>query len=191
VAVRGPGIASTQRARRGALARLVDRASEHSDALDALVFAYGLLPRPRRWALAHAIVRDGASPTTALAALLVAEKDATLRRRLAELLRAHVEIGRCAWLRGTPTCGEACLSHWLEGRAETLRASWSSGQIEHLEIETSHRPSFSEEQPGQDAIEVIETLTPLLWRYIRRGGPLPQGIDRFAGFFSLGRAGAQ
>jgi hypothetical protein len=32
----------------------------------------------------------------------------------------------------------------------------------------------------------VETLAPLVWRHIRSGGALPDGVERFAGFFSAG-----
>jgi hypothetical protein len=32
--------------------------------------------------------------------------------------------------------------------------------------------------------DAAETLAPLVWRHIRSGGELPDGVERFAGFFS-------
>ena len=34
--------------------------------------------------------------------------------------------------------------------------------------------------------DAVETLAPLVWRHIRSGGALPDGVQRFAGFFSIG-----
>jgi hypothetical protein len=38
--------------------------------------------------------------------------------------------------------------------------------------------------PAVSVSVAVETLAPLLWQHIRAGGRLPEGIERFAGFFS-------
>ncbi|NNE17845.1 MAG: hypothetical protein HKN10_05130 [Myxococcales bacterium] len=38
--------------------------------------------------------------------------------------------------------------------------------------------------PAVSVSEAVETLAPLLWQYIRAGGRLPDGVERFASFFS-------
>lgn len=182
--IRRPGIAKADRPRSGSLASLLDRIREDENALDAFVFAYLSLARSERWALAHAVVQDAQEPRIALAALLAAEEDQTLRQRLAGLLRGQGRIGDALRLRGTPIEGEVCLSHSVAGIAETLRIRWSAGKIEGIEIEPRDFPSF-EGDAADDPPGVVDTVTPLLWRYIRKGGSLPEGVERFARFFSI------
>ncbi|MGD8316697.1 MAG: hypothetical protein PVH21_09230 [Myxococcales bacterium] len=188
---RRPGIASTDRPRAGSLASLLRRIREDEDALDALVFAYSRLPKSERWALAHAVLLDSTGCGTGLAALIAAEEDESLRGRLAGLLRDQGPIGTAAALFGGPADGEACLVHWVAGRTESLRAYWSSGKIDRLAIETEEVPRLREETVIQDPVRVIDTLAPLLWRHIREGGSLPDGIERFAGFFCVRADAAQ
>lgn len=187
---RRPGIASTNRPRAGSLASLLRRIRDDEEALDALVFAYARLPKSERWALAHAVRRDSAGCATGLAALIAVEEDEGLRGRLAGLLRDQGPIGMGAALSGGPAEGQAWLGHWVAGRAERLRACWNACRIEWLAIETDEVPNLRGEAVTQDPVRVIDTLTPLLWRHIREGGPLPEGIERFAGFFSCAPADA-
>jgi len=186
VAGRGPGIISADRPRRGSFASLVDRIAEDVGALDALVFAYCRLSKGQRWALAHAALHDAADPVGALAVLLEAEEDQALRGRLETLLRGHAKIRVSACLRGTPRQGEARLTQSVAGRSETLRVSWNAGEIGRIEIESDDASSF-EKGATDDPGEVIDALAPLFWQHIRRGGRLPEGVERFAGFFSVAR----
>ncbi|MFZ1862589.1 MAG: hypothetical protein WAU39_00085 [Polyangiales bacterium] len=183
--VRRPGIATADRPRGGSLTSLLHRVEEDREALDALIFAYLRLAKPERWALAHAALQDAANPSGALAALLLAEDDHGLRKRLAQLLGDQAPIHASAWSRGTPAEGEACLRQSFAGRSETLCIRWSGGEISHLEIKASEDSSLETAQAAEDTACLIDTLTPLLWRYIRRGGELPEGADRFARFFSV------
>jgi hypothetical protein len=178
-------VARADRRRAGSLASLLRRIGDDADALDGLVFAYLRLPRSGRWALAHAALRDAAEPEGALGAFILAEGDPAFRRRLARLLSNHVPMDASAWSRGTPTQGEACLSQSFAGRSETLRIRWSAGEIEYLGIEATKDASLAGGLLERDTACVIDALTPLLWRYIRRGGALPTGADRFARFFSI------
>jgi hypothetical protein len=74
------------------------------------------------------------------------------------------------------------------GRSETLCIRWSGGEISRIEIETNEDSSPEPGEATEDTVCLIDALTPLLWRYIRRGGELPEGADRFAGFFSISRS---
>jgi hypothetical protein len=181
-------MARADRPRAGSLRSLLGRIEGDPDALDALIFAYRRLPRADRWALAHASLQDAAEPAAALAALVLAEEDPASRGRLLRLLDAHTQIAAAAWLRGTPTRGEACLSQSFAGRSESLRIRWSAGEIESLRIEATNDLSFEAGPLEQDPARVIDALSPLLWRYMRGGGALPEGADRFARFFSVAGA---
>ena len=64
---------------------------------------------------------------------------------------------------------------------ESLRFSWNSNEIERIEIESADDLSFHGPESPLDAKLALETLVPMVWAHIRRGGELPPGIDRFAG----------
>ncbi len=185
--MKGPSVASTGRPRRGPFSVLLDRIEEDEDALDAFIYAYQELTRPERAAFAHAVVQDAGRPATALLALLEVEPDHALRRRLADLVRGHADVTAWTRLDGSPTDGEAELSHGVDGLVATLRVRWNDGEITHLAIEPSHASRFDGTASAQR--EAIDLITPMLWRYIRRGGALPDGMRRFAGFFSHGGDG--
>ena len=182
-----PGIASANRPRLGSFASLIDQVLDDEDALDGLAFAYAELAEPERRALAEAVLQDAGNPTQALAAFLAVEEDSRLRQRLAGLIRRHGRVDQTAFLEGTETQGVARLVQSLSGfEPESLRITWNACQIENIEIES--RKSL-ENEPSLAALGVakaMETLTPLLWRYIQSGGQLPDGAERFAGFFSVG-----
>jgi len=163
----------------------MDQILDDQDALDGLAFAYVELRAPERRALAQAVLEDANDPSQALAAFIAVEDDPGLRRRLAGMLRRHGHIGMTAWLEDSGTSGEALLIQSIQGfGAESLRIVWNSSEIQHMEIESRH--DFGLECPVSPAAlrPAIDTLTPLLWRHVRSGGPLPDGIERFAGFFS-------
>lgn len=183
---RGPGIISTNRPRSGSFASLLDRIPSDAGALDAFVYAYCRLSKAERWALVHAALRDAAEPAIALSVLLEAEEDYTLRERLETLLRSRAKLRASAGWRGTPLEGEAWLSQSIADRTETLRVSWGAGEIERIAIESNDASSFDETASDEHG-DVIDTVAPLLWQHIRRGGPLPEGVERFAGFFSAVR----
>jgi hypothetical protein len=59
---------------------------------------------------------------------------------------------------------------------------WKSSKIGLIEIE----PRTVSNIGGSSApvATAVDSLLPLLWRHIRAGGELPEGSERFAGFFS-------
>ncbi len=198
------GIVSANRPRLGAFATLVAQILDDDGALDGLAFAYGELAEPDRQALARAVVQDAEDPTQALVAFLAVEESPRLRQRLTGLISRHGRIDQNAFLQGTETLGAACLSQSLPGLApESLCIAWNNSKIHSIEIKSRTAPPQTETFPGTVATvaetpaaptfpgtvavsEAVETLAPLVWRYIRSGGELPPGVERFAGFFSVG-----
>jgi len=182
-----PGIADTDRPRLGPFASLLDQVRHDDGALDGLAFAYTELGGPERRALIHAVLQDAADPIDALIAFIAVEEDPRLRQRLAALVGRRGHVDRSAVLGGTETEGEACLVQSLYGLdAEALRITWKESKIEDIEIES--RGDLKVERPESKVAtsKAVETLAPLVWRHIRSGGALPDGVERFAGFFSLG-----
>lgn len=180
-----PGIASTNRRRSGSFASLLDQALRDESALDGLAFAYAELPEPERPALAHAVVQDAGDPTTALVAFLAVEESPWLRQRLAALISRHGRIDRSAFLEGTDARGEARLVQSLPGLApEALRVAWKGSKIRLIEIESQRDLSFETSASTVTVADAIQRLAPLVWQHIRSGGRLPNGAERFAGFFS-------
>jgi hypothetical protein len=171
----------------GSFASLLDQARHDDGALDGLAFAYTELGGPERRALIHAVLQDAADPTDALTAFIALEEDPRLRQRLAALVSRRGHVDRSAVLAGTETEGEACLVQSLRGLdSEALRITWKDSKIENIEIES--RAALKVEGPETKAAtsKAVETLAPLVWRHIRSGGALPDGVERFASFFSVG-----
>lgn len=182
----GPGIASANRPRVGPFADLLHQIRDDQTALDALVFAYSALDEPARRALIHAVCEDAEHPTPGLAAFLVVEHDPGLRRYLQQLLCRHGRIDKRAVLQGTEAQGEARLIQWLPGLPpEALCVRWIHSKIDCIEIEAAADPRIHPPASSLTVAEVVDRLTPLVWSYLRAGGLLPPGADRFAGFFSL------
>ena len=180
-----PGIASANRQRLGSFASLIDQVLGDENALDGLAFAYAELGEPARWALARAVLQDAGEPTKALAALLMVEENPRLRQRLAGLISRQGRIDQRAFLEGTEAHGEARLVQSLPGlEPESLRIAWKESKIHSIEIES--RNCSKNDTSTVTLAAAIETLVPLVWRHIRSGGELPDGIERFAGFFSAG-----
>jgi hypothetical protein len=143
----------------GSFASLLDQARHDDGALDGLAFAYTELRGPERRALIHAV-------------LLVSKG-------------GHVD--RFAVLEGTETEGEACLVQSLHGLdTEALRVTWKESKIESIEIESRRALKLEGLETEVAPVKAVETLAPLVWKHIRSGGELPDGVERFAGFFSVG-----
>ncbi|MGB8331435.1 MAG: hypothetical protein WCE62_15020 [Polyangiales bacterium] len=182
-----PGIASANRRRSGSFASLIDELLNDEGALDGLAFAYTGLGEPERRALAHAILQDARDPTPALAALVAVEENPSLRHRLAGLLSRHGRIGMGALVEGTEAQGEALLIQSIPGfESESLRITWKESEIREIEIESRNDLSCTGSPSKADLARAVDTLAPLLWRHIRSGGRLPEGVERFAAFFSAG-----
>lgn len=180
-----PGIASADRRRRGPFSSLLDQILHDRTALDGLAFAYAELTGPERHALVGAVLQDAADPTRALAALLAIEEEPPARKRLAELIQRHGRVEQTAFLRGSETEGEARLLHSLPSLdPESLCVIWKEGKIEHIEIESRRSFEIEDSLTSVRVPEVVATVAPLLWQHIRAGGELPEGVERFAGFFS-------
>ena len=182
-----PGIASANRPRLGSFATLIDQVLDDDDALDGLAFAYAELGEPERRGLAHAVLQDAGNPTQALVAFLAVEENPRLRQRLAGLISKHGCIDQCAFLVGTEAQGTARLMQSLPGlEPESLRIAWKDSKIESIEIESRIPPQNDASVATVSTAQAVETLAPLVWRHIRSGGELPDGVERFAGFFSAG-----
>lgn len=166
---------------------LVERILHDSSALDGFSFAYGKLGTEGRRALIRAVIQDVPNPGRALGALLAVEADAALAADLAGLLRRHGQTESYATLDSRPNGGEACLIRQRFGFAvELLRITWNRHQIEDMKIESEiemKRPFAPGAESSVSA--AVEAVAPLLWRHIRAGGALPEGVERFARFFSV------
>jgi len=93
---------------------------------------------------------------------------------------ARLEWVAFGW--GTPKRGGIRLMRASRGECgESLRISWSSNEIECIEIESADHLNFHGPESPLDAKLALEQLVPMVWAHIRRGGELPPGIDRFAG----------
>jgi hypothetical protein len=176
-----PGIAKANRPRKGAFSSLIGEALRDDDALDALLFAYEGLQGADRRAMIDAVLQDADLPGPALAALLFAEQDPGLKARIAEALRSHADAD-VAWVSGTESAGAALLRDLDSADGEAaLRITWADHEIEDLAIESSPDLRFSGRATGRK--DAMALLAPMLWRYIRRGGALPDGVQRFARYF--------
>jgi len=182
-----PGIASANRPRSGSFARLIDLILDDDCALDGLAFAYAELGEPERRALAQAVLQDSGDPTQALVAFLAVEENPTLRQRLAGLISRHGRVDQSAFLAGTEAQGHARLSQSLPGlEPESLQIAWEQSKIQRIELESRTDQKIDAPARAVAVSEAVETLAPLVWRHIRSGGDLPAGVERFAGFFSIG-----
>lgn len=178
-----PSIASANRPRLGQFTSLLDQILHDNSALDAFAYAYAELPSAERPALIRAILQDAGNPTQALMALLAVEEDPSSQHRLAGLISRHGHIEQSAFLAGSEEEGEAYLRHSLPGAEhESLCLTWKDREIQRIEIESQNDLKFS--LPAVEVSIAVETLAPLLWRRIRSGAALPEGVERFAGFFS-------
>lgn len=178
-----PGIASANRPRLGPFASLLNQVPHDQSALDGLAFAYAELPEAERGALVQAVVQDSNDPAQALLALIAVEEEPTLQRRIAGLIQRHSRIEKSAILEGTETEGESRLVQSRQGLgSESLRIAWKLSKISVIEVE----PRTLSKIDGHlvPVATAVDRLLPLLWRHIRAGGRLPEGAERFAGFFS-------
>lgn len=181
-----PGIASTNRPRLGAFASLLDQILHDETALDGLAFAYTELAEPERQALVRAVLQDAADPTQALAALLAVEAEPRAQQRLAGLISKHGHLKQSAFLEGNESRGQARLLQILPRLTpETLCITWNESKINSIEVKSQFCSKPEASTPAVSVAEAVGTLAPLLWRHIRAGGALPEGVERFAGFFSL------
>jgi hypothetical protein len=182
-----PGIANADRPRLGSFASLIDQILDDDNALDGLAFAYAELDEPERRALTHAVLQDAGDPTQALVAFLTMEDNPRLRQRLAGLIRKHGRIEQGACLEGTEAHGAARLMQSLPGlEPESLRIVWKESKIQSIEIKSRTDVEIDSAATEVAVADAVETLAPLVWRHIRSGGALPDGVERFAGFFSAG-----
>jgi hypothetical protein len=171
----------------GSFATLIDQILDDDSALDGLAFAYADLEEPDRRALAHAVLQDAGDPTQALVAFLAVEESPRLRQRLVGLISRHGRVDQRAFLEGTEARGAARLTQSVPGHApESLRVAWKESKIHYIEIESRTVLEIAPPAGPVSLAEAVETLAPLVWRHIRSGGELPPGVERFAGFFSVG-----
>jgi len=156
-------------------------------ALDGLAFAYTELAEQERQALVRAVLQDAADPTQALAALLAVEEEPRAQQRLAGLISKHGHIEQSAFLEGNESQGQARLLQNLPRlKPELLQITWNEGKINSIEVKPQFHSKSEASSPAISVAEAVATLAPLLWQHIRTGGELPEGVHRFAGFFSLG-----
>jgi len=171
----------------GSFASLIDLILDDDKALDGLTFAYAELGEAERRALAQAVVQDSGDSTQALVAFLAVEDDPTLRQRLAGLISRHGGIDQSAFLAGTEAQGYARLMQSLPGlESESLHIAWEESKIRSIELESRTDEKIGTPARAVTVSEALEMLAPLVWRHIRSGGEFPDGVERFAGFFSIG-----
>jgi hypothetical protein len=171
----------------GSFASLIDLILDDESALDGLTFAYAELGAAERRGLAQAVLQDSGDPTQALVAFLAVEEDPALRRRLAGLISRHGRIDQSAFLVGTEAQGQARLMQSVPGlEPESLQIAWKESKIQSIELESRTNLEINAPRRAVSASEAVEMLAPLVWRHIRSGGELPDGVERFAGFFSIG-----
>ncbi len=181
-----PGIVSADRPREGPFADLVSRIAHDSSALDGFTFAYSELGTEGRRGLIRAVVQDIPDPGGALGALLAVESDAALAADLAGLLRRHGQTQGYATLKRRQSGGEACLIRPGLGFAyELLRIAWNDNEIELIEVESGLEMNLVAAEDRASVSATVELVAPFLWHHIRRDGALPDGVERFAGFFSV------
>ncbi len=105
---------------------------------------------------------------------------------LGALLAREEALERHALISRSGQGGEARLIHHYPGDSfEVLQIRWNDSEIESIEIESLDNLSFAPPADPAATEQVIDALLPMLWRHIRRGRTLPEGIERFAGFLSL------
>ena len=173
---------NADRPREGSFAELVEQILHDSRALDGLAFAYSELGAEGRRGLIRAVVQDLSDPGPALGTMLAVESDPAVATDLAGLLRQHSRAESFATFEKRPDGGEACLiQHRFGFAGELMRITWNHNQITHIEIES--RIEVKRRTTSSLAC-AIEAVAPLLWRHIKGGGALPEGVERFAGFFS-------
>lgn len=186
VECRGPGIRDADRRRSGSFSRLIAHIEESPEALDALVYAYAELPSEARSGLIRVTVQDAADPSIPLTAFLAVEEEPAIQLQLRGLLAKHGHVARCAWSWGTRSDGGAALTQTLgELAPDTLEIHWKDHKINEIRVEASALISFPHDAQRRPPAEVVELITPRLWTYLRDGHPMPEGADRFVGFFSL------
>jgi hypothetical protein len=71
-------------------------------------------------------------------------------------------------------------------KPDSLSITWNESKINSIEIKSGTDWKNSDGSLAVSVAAAVETLAPLLWRHIHAGGELPEGVERFAGFFSLG-----
>jgi hypothetical protein len=71
-------------------------------------------------------------------------------------------------------------------KPESLRIAWKESKIQSIEIESPKDLKNEASATMVTLAAAVDTLAPLVWRHIRAGGELPDGVERFAGFFSAG-----
>lgn len=180
-----PGIADADRPRGGSFTELVEQILHDSRALDGIAFAYSELGAEGRRGLIRAVIQDLSDPGPALGTMLAVESDPAVAADLAGLLRQHNRTESFATFEKRPDGGEACLIHHRFGFAgELMRITWNHNQIKDIEIEPRIEVKPRTTSTQSSVAFAIEAVAPLLWRHIRAGGALPEGVERFAGFFS-------
>ena len=180
-----PGIVDADRPRGGSFAALAEQILHDSSVLDGIAFVYSELGAEGRRGLIRAAVQDLSDPGPALGTMLAVESDPAVAADLADLLRHHSQAESFATVDRRPDGGEACLIQRRFGFAgELMRITWNHNQITGIEIESRIKMKLHTTSTRSSVACAIEAVAPLLWRHIRAGGALPEGVERFAGFFS-------
>lgn len=208
----GPGLARTDRGRRGPFGSLLARAGEDVSTAEGLALAYADLPPAQRRQLLHCILRDArvakADLLEPLVAMLSIEDDLDLAKELARAIDDELgeELRRLADLSprmdadglGWALMGKqgehstAVLTRHPEGEepacAEVLCVRWTEERIEGIELASledaqTARLRFGEHLRSAPLSLTVDTVAPLLWRHRRKGGVFPHGAERFAELF--------
>lgn len=189
---RGPGLARTNRGRRGAFAALVAGARHDPETMDALADTYEALPAEGRQRLVAAVRADATlasiDPRPVLLAFLGIETELGAALAIVAALGVDSEAAR-----GLQTeDGGAVLLQPLftdffrvlivpaSGQGLLVRACCRLDEAlaeAQLHLGSQPRPV--------ELSEVVDTVAANLWSHLRSGGTLPDGAEHFATLFSM------
>lgn len=190
----GPGITQA-RPRDDAFARLLKATETDGRTLASLGLAYAGFPCDVREALIEAVLRDTDRPADILAVFLAVEDEPRLAQRLAELLSVRPRAPRPesgAAFQETSDGLQVTLIRPLHGAfAEIMRVRWNDRGLLGIDVESIVHLKELEPLPRIPLSTALDRVTAPLWRHLRKGGPVPEGAERFAGLFSLTEADAE
>lgn len=180
----GPGIAPADRPRGGDFSALVGRIGKDPEALDGLLYVYESLDVGDRVRLVRAVIQDVEAPLAALSVLWAVEEDRSMKQELTAWITRHGGTEPWVALRGTTESGNAHLIRpGVDGTGESLRIAWDHNEIRRIDVEPLS--DSNARRADQVAIgDAADLLAPLLWRHLRAGRTVPEGVRRYADFFA-------
>ena len=189
--IKGP--ARSDRGRQGGpFGHMLAQATSNTEVLLAFASGYETLKSHERRALITVIVTDcvkqEVDPANVLAACLSVETDHGLMQTLAQELLQHYQSPQQPFATfvetGEQEGGEACLVQPLYGPyGESLRIRWQEGRLSEITYHPSIDMRNIDDRNRVDALHAVTTVAPLLWRYLKRGGALPENARQFGHWF--------